>query len=664
MAAVLEQALPEDEDEEVTGEGLGWAHAGAGFAHLRSLKLHHVAAAWGAGAVLHAAHLGTSLDVLAAGGGTAACTGGALGFTWHHLSTWARVHAGTAAAFATAWASWAAAHGPGGPVNASMLAAGTALILPWWLKRAPGFLPEEKPPAPEPVRAPPPPPGEPEPDTTPERVRELLEIYDRYVASPKGPLPGTSLTDPAEGENGVSADIVLRRGEQNASAALAQWKMVASAYQLSCTRVLMELDKAGVESRARLTVLDREVLSDRNVWPGSTLDMATGLARGGMFFDGMPLHFRFTAADDGAKHWLIAGTTGSGKTTGVFWTIAETTDPGNPVPIMNILIDPEEGAQSLPLWQDKLAFSFTGEEDGIRALRGLDELQRQRAREMSAEGRDCFTATWDRPQVNVIIEESSALMKESAYKAEAVDLIARLGKRGRKRGISVILVALVPSLEELDSQTLRSMLRSGNIWCFRTGDSVSGGMLGLHVDPSQLPEFFADGTPTYGLSYVKGPDGRQATARSWDIPKDQKAGIVARAVECPLDASSREAFERGFTARDTPVLSPAAAAARDEERDQARPAAAPVLGDLAKAQRIRDTAAHIILAFLAASPGEHYKGDICVGIRPSGITSVSTTGNALHSLVTAGLVHTDGEKFPYRITGAGLAWLAENPLAA
>jgi FtsK/SpoIIIE family len=614
-------------------------------ARARSLRLHHVAAAWGTGAALHAAGLGTGLDALAAGGGTALCTAAAAAGAWGRLSTWGRVHAATAAAYATGWASWSAVHGPGGHVNAAALLGAGALVLPWWLKRAPGWLDHEVPDDPFPEWE----------DRTAARIRDMLGIWDAYVACEGGPLPGTRLEDPQESADAVSADIVLRRGRQVTTEALRKWEHVASAYEEDETRVIMEPHPGRKKNRARLTLFDRDVLADRHEWSGSTLDMATGIARAGTFYDGRPMRTRFFVPGSGAAHMIIAGTTGSGKSTGIFGLIAETTDPGNPVPVVNVLIDPEEGAQSMPLWARKLKHAYLGPDKAMRALRGLDALVDQRALEMSEEGLDFFEPTRERPLVDVTIEESRVLLKEHPRKQEAKEIIERLVARGRKKGVRVKLAALVPSLEELDSQLIRSMLRAFDVWCFRTGDSVTNGMLGLQVDPSLLPEAFADGSPTYGLCYLKGVDGRQAVGRSLDIPKERKAGIVERAVECPLDASSEAAFERGYNPpKAAPAPAPPAAAAA--------PAQAPA--DLQQAVQVRGAASQAILAFLGLAAADQSKAQILVGLRPAGITSPSTVQYALRQLADQGLICTAGDKHPYRITEAGREWLARNSQAA
>jgi hypothetical protein len=606
---------------------------------LAGLRVHHAAFPLAAGVAMHAAGLGAGWDALAAGGATALC--GSLTTAARDAGTAARLHGGAVTLGAAGWAAYAAVHGAGGHVNAACLAAAGALALPSWLRRAPGWLDHELPG-----------PGPDLEDDTPPAIRDMLDTWRDYVACENGPLPGTWLENPREVGDRVSADIVLKRGRQVTSEALRKWEHVASAFDEDETRVLMEPHPERRKARARLTLLSRDVLADTHEWSGSTLDMATGLSRVGTLFDGTPMLTRVFVPGSGAAHKLVAGTTGSGKSTGLFGLIADTTDPGNPVPVVNVLIDPEEGAQSLPLWAGKLKHAYLGPDRSIRALRGLDALVNQRANEMREEGLDHFDPSWERPQVNVLIEESRVLLKEHPRKDEAKAIIERLVARGRKKGVAVILVALVPSLEELDSQLIRSMLRAFDVWCFRTGDSVSGGMLGLHVDPSLLPETFADGSPTYGLSYLKGHDGRQALGRSLVIPPHRKAEIAERAVECPLDTSSLAAFEAAF----------------DPPQPQAVPAAAgsPVapVADLQQAAQLRDTAAHVVLDWLARSGAEQSKAQVLVGIRPSGITSPSTVQYALRQLTGLGLVHTAGDKQPYVITDAGRQWLAANPKAA
>ena len=67
------------------------------------------------------------------------------------------------------------------------------------------------------------------------------------------------------------------------------------------------------------------------------------------------------------------------------------------------------------------------------------------------------------PLVAIIADEIHKLLsgqgKEEAKRAaRAVAMVKDIGKLGRKTGTAMWLVTQVPSLEELSSQTLRSML--------------------------------------------------------------------------------------------------------------------------------------------------------------------------------------------------------------
>jgi hypothetical protein len=62
------------------------------------------------------------------------------------------------------------------------------------------------------------------------------------------------------------------------------------------------------------------------------------------------------------------------------------------------------------------------------------------------------------------------------------------------------------------------MLQSGNIVLLRT-DSTSSSRLALgtamdSIDPNGIPKYWPDGTPTGGLGYLSGPDGRSGMFRT------------------------------------------------------------------------------------------------------------------------------------------------------
>jgi hypothetical protein len=596
------------------------------------------AACWGGGVILDGTLPPAAAIPLAAGGAVIPAALGGLA-AWHRLTAAGRAYAVTAGAYATGWASLAAAGAAHGPPGAVAVAGAGLLSLPWWIRHGRTWTPE-----PRAVRH-----AERRQRTGPDTAEMMIADWREYVACPGGPLPGTALEDVAPVPYGLGADIVLHRGRQAASGVVRVAEMVASGMDRAPTMIVLEPHPSGRSSRARVTVLDRDVLADYHPYRGSRLDPATGLAEAGTFFDGQPARLRYWEPGSGATHWIVSGNTGNGKSTLVFLVIASVVDPGNPVPVVPFILDPEDGGQSTHHWQGKLKYAFNGEEQCILALRGIDAIMRQRSADMAAEGLDYFDPAPGRPLILVVLEEASAMLSESRFRDEAVKIVTRIGKRGRKRGIGFLPVTPVPALDEIESQVFRSMMRSGNVVCFRTGDPVSGGMLGLHVDPQLLPKRFADGSRAYGVCYIIGPDDRQAPLRTEDITSEQKRLIAAAAAEHPLDAASARVFAEVWNAANE-------TAGREAET------AVPAPESLGDARQRNATAATAVLRYLADGQSR-MRADVMIAVRHV-TTSPSTVGYALRQLVTEGLIVTEGEKKPFVITDAGRRRLADGDRGA
>ena len=277
-----------------------------------------------------------------------------------------------------------------------------------------------------------------------------------------------------------------------------------------------------------------------------------------------------------------------------------------------MVLDPQEG-QSLPQWRKHVPYA-SGVEECMAMLRGLQAGMLDRSRYLS-------TVTWDDaghrtegldffdheitglPIVLVIGDEFPVLLGDRVHGPEAIRLTADLGKRGRKTGVSLWPVAQVPSLSELGDQVVRSMLVGGNVVCLRTGDKVSAGMLGLDADPSTLPRYFADGSPTYGLGYVLGPELRQATARTHIVPRAMRREVP---VVPSLDARFAAAMER-FRPEVQDTLEDVAAAYQHVTGTPMPLAAVPPPDDDAPEGR---TASDAILAVLADAGTALECGDI------------------------------------------------------
>lgn len=501
--------------------------------------------AWGAGlavigAVLHETPNPVLFGILGGIAAAALMTG----FT-RHLSVFARRWTDAAAFLTAGWVPALAAAGFRAPAPALLLITWLACAGIWW--RHYRVRPGEGKAVQEEIR-------DPSSDTA---------IWERLAA--KRRWSGT-LEDPEEIRGGRKWQLRLDGAETHIGDVLSAPRAIAAAWDKPQTEAYAEPHPTGVESRGVLTILRRGSLQEVREWDGSGFDSA-GVARIGRFADGQPARIRAWVPMDGTRHGLVAGAMGSGKS-GVLnllvW-LAVT----SPVPVVPVILDPQNG-QSLPQWQDKVLYA-SGVEDCARMIRGLDAAMMDRSRRLAsmtwdddghkAKGMEFFDAALcGLPIVMPIIDEAPLLLAGAGnpkLAAEMVYLIAGGAKLGRKTGFSEWLVAQVPSLAELGGdQALRSMLVGGNVVSLRTGDKVSAGMLGLDADPSSLPKYFPDGSPTQGLGYVVSVDDRQAPVRADLVPSRLRHEPVTVPSLEPefLEAMDRAMGAQGVLLPSAPVI--------------------------------------------------------------------------------------------------------------
>jgi len=358
-----------------------------------------------------------------------------------------------------------------------------------------------------------------------------------------------TLTGLEQIEGGRKWAIRLDGSETHIGQVMAEPRAIAAAWDKAQTEAYVEPDPSGVESRGVLTLLRSGTLESPCEWDGTGF-AADGTARTGRFADSMPARIRCWVPRDGTRHMLVAGCMGSGKSEYlnlVIW-LALT----GQIPVVPVILDPQNG-QSLPQWRGKVLYA-AGVDECARMSRGLTAGLMDRSRRMAS-------MTWDDdghevrgmqffdhalsglPVIMPITDEAPLLLSGDGNQklaAEMVRLQAVRAKLGRKTGDAEVLAAQVPSLGELQDQALRSMFVGGNVVCLRTGDRVSGGMVGLQADPYSLPKYFRSGEPTQGLGYVVSVDNRQAPFRSDLVPGRMRH----QPVEVPqLEDGFREAME-------------------------------------------------------------------------------------------------------------------------
>jgi DNA-binding transcriptional ArsR family regulator len=245
----------------------------------------------------------------------------------------------------------------------------------------------------------------------------------------------------------------------------------------------------------------------------------------------------------------------------------------------------------VPDWQEAASW-FAGTIPEIRRMllateRIMNGRKRRRSRERWTDaqrreriGRGAFTPTAAEPLLVVVIEESPDVLADEVCRRIA----ARLGKKGRKHGIVLIVVTQVPSLAELGGDlTIRSMLSSTNIVMFRTSDRLSKqmGMPGdLPVDPAALPAAWPDGSGTAGLGYLAAAGGRISPMRAqyvedpfhWATVEGDVAELEQTAIEDAgaVYATWRERRAAGLDERDDPAPTSKDDAARPRNLDSGR----------------------------------------------------------------------------------------------
>ena len=607
------------------------ARTGAYRFRLHLVPFWWLAALAGAGLLLHHA------DALPASFLTALVGAAALVMLSRHLSSFARSSAAALALLTVLWLPLVATFGISKPLPAFLVLCWLAFTIPWvrhyrWRPEAP---------VPIPVI---PPPGDAE-------IFARLAVKNRWTGrlGPLAELPG----------GGKQYPIILDGAETHIGQVLTEPRRIAAAWGKPITQAYAEPSPDGIESRGLLTILPQNTLAADRQWDGAGIDPEGGMAVVGWFPDGRPAHERYYIRRNGVRHTIIAGADGSGKTGLLDLGLCMSAGSGIIAPV---ILDPQEG-QALPAWKEHVPYAC-GAEECMAFLRGLHAGLLDRSRYLAGlrwrtgdgetrTGMGFFDAFMTGlPIIEITLDEAPAFLTDPKHGSEAGRLLADIGKRGRKAGFRLRIAVQVPSLSELggDAQALRSMLVGGNVFCGRTGDRVSGGMVGVSADPHELPKYFPDGKPTVGLGYASGPDNRPGTPMRWMWTEDpykvarsaQIRGLDERCAEAMERVMGRHGVQVAMTAPSSPLT-----AVPDADAPEGR------------------TASDAILAVLADAGAELERGEICnrAGAlatdrwgrpKPFGLRA---TSDALKALTEAGRIDRPRTGF-YVLTRPSLTVLA------
>lgn len=455
------------------------------------------------GVAADAASVPGNLGVLAlAGVGTAV----AYGRIQPRLGRWSRAYLAITCSATWCWEATAALFGAR---NLMWLLwfGGSAVAIPWWLRhseKTPDIGAEESTPQPAPA---PEPAQEPEPEPDWRAVR-----WSTHGGATNGMFPGSALSDFRETKYGWSAIVSLPRG--------GHWRdltgkvdRIASWFDLCDGRALIEPIPGEPVHKARLTVLTVNPLESILKWAGPGLNIDEGTFPLALTADGEILDWRFWWPGAGMCHGLIAGTTGSGKSSTVDLVLSEIAKSDRLVPIV---IDGSGGA-SVSDWLDHVEYKALTVEDTIELLMRVIAAMDDRFQAMTKmpftdrkgrrrKGRKSIDPTPEIPGLVVIVDEAHRFLMDEVHGKAIRRLLEIIAQMGRKVAVSVVLATQQASVTQLGgSSVLRDMCKSGTVVALRTAERVSGGMVGSVQLPEplhELPDRWPNGSPTQGLGYI------------------------------------------------------------------------------------------------------------------------------------------------------------------
>ena len=148
------------------------------------------------------------------------------------------------------------------------------------------------------------------------------------------------------------------------------------------------------------------------------------------------------------QHWLIAGMTGTGKSTtgqsvAVFLTLCS---PGT---ARAVVLDPKGGAEFGWLAQSGIAPSVVGADvqQACAALSEVVEVTHRRQTCCAASGRAETEPGIIDPLIVVLIDEAAAYRRDTKHRDEFDRLLTLLAEQGRSSAISLELLTQTPSVE-------------------------------------------------------------------------------------------------------------------------------------------------------------------------------------------------------------------------
>lgn len=506
--------------------------------------------------------------------------------TWLGKALWRRMWASGCLAAAAAWSSTAIHVGAGmnTPAPTLLITAGGLLAAPWWWANRPKPWTPSAPPAQRQIEAATPMSAIEPPHPHQTAWREHAGSAGRALADSHLVCP-EPIADHNGDPNGMAwiIDGGPRKHtyDKMRGALDSEIKPTLDRPHVD-SLIYLEQDPEQYKTRGRLIVLDRNPLVQEVLWDGAQLDPATGLVPMAIYPDGSGwAYYVLYRPRWGTPHDLLAGCTGSGKSTALRLIMGESICAGSAL----MLFDPHGGGsfkEALP----KVTRSFLDERGIYAGMRGLAAAQEERLQILREVGEDRMGPEFGHPILHAVIDEAS---KKTVLGNPDIGQIILAGvQEGRKLWMKFTLAMQRPSVGGAfdDNSDAREQLLAGNVVIYRVSTSQTSRMAnqaGLDIQPHALPASFdVDGKiPTTGLGFVLGANRRELVSRTVNATQEAFVAHVPKAQQ--LDDRTAEAFQRGYEE----AVADMERAAEDAEHTPGS-SPAPVISINANDGRIRD----------------------------------------------------------------------------
>jgi hypothetical protein len=346
--------------------------------------------------------------------------------------------------------------------------------------------------------------------------------------------------------NRVSGALVLASGEHTVDDAQKRAGQLAAALEIprGGVRFTEDPDNAG---RGEFSFTVRDVLATSTPWPGPT-------AVGGTVFDPIPIGLyetgvvmrKMIADRAGAKHELIQGTTGAGKSSGSKVEVCELM-PRREVGI--IVVDTVKGIQTFGPAAPGLALLITDVPTAKRFMRRMMTVIKAHTDYLGARDLSEWVPGCGLTFLVVQLEEAGILLEELG------DEFKNVVKAARSAGIAVKVSLQRPSHDEMPT-TARAQL--GTVSCYGMAADDPICMLPEAVqDAGADPRRWGDRQP--GCLYLAGPGlsvAQSATpGRTYDVAGAAMAQVAAEYGPrmTPLSKVTTDALGDLWTHRVPPV---------------------------------------------------------------------------------------------------------------